>query len=523
MAGDLVLAPSQDGVLHAIQLADGIERWRFAPGTSVTGTYVQDGQVFLTDGRGIVHSLDLGTGTERWASTEILDSASTPIADSGRVIVSTGGGELVALDASTGAGLWRVRISTSSAHDPTLADGIVYLSAGDGAVQALRADNGTQVWKINVGPDPVGTPAVAAGVVYVGSRSAEPGGRLRALDAATGAILWQTDGPSFSPAVSGDIAVSVGDDGLIVARDARTGGERWRLGTNSTTRGPAIVDSTVFVGVDHDQWIGAIDLATGRLLWRYDVDGSNQCCIAVAKGYVVVGTMAGSVYAIGGDGSVVSPQPSDLLGSPAATSARPTPPSPQGHPVFRAALPEPFTVIARHSAAALGLDRPIALAIGPSGDAYVSDLSMRITQLTAEGEVIRRLGRARLLGGSSSTSQPAATNANPKSGPIDVAPDGTVYVSDSDNHRVQVFSADGRFIRRFGSLGSEPGQFTIPFDLSADADGNVYVTDDGLDAPDEVLARAVTRCGSWMSWTNPRLDGHLHDADSDAEGRDRRS
>ena len=285
-----------------------------------------------------------------------------------------------------------MRISTSSAHDPTLADRIVYLSAGDGAVQALRADNGTQVWKINVGPDPVGTPAVAAGVVYVGSRSAEPGGRLRALDAATGAILWQTDGPSFSPAVSGDIAVSVGDDGLIVARDARTGGERWRLGTNSTTRGPAIVDSTVFVGVDHDQWIGAIDLATGRLLWRYDVDGSNQCCIAVAKGYVVVGTMAGSVYAIGGDGSVVSPQPSDLLGSPAATSARPTPPSPSGAPGVSAALPEPFTVIARHSAAELGLDRPIALAIGPSGDAYVSDLSMRITQLTAEGEVIRRWG-----------------------------------------------------------------------------------------------------------------------------------
>ena len=62
MAGDLVLAPSQDGVLHAIQLADGIERWRFAPGTSVTGTYVQDGQVFLTDGRGIVHSLDLERG-----------------------------------------------------------------------------------------------------------------------------------------------------------------------------------------------------------------------------------------------------------------------------------------------------------------------------------------------------------------------------------------------------------------------------------------------------------------------------
>lgn len=55
--------------------------------------------------------------------------------------------------------------------------------------------------------------------------------------------------------------------------------------------------------------------------------------------------------------------------------------------------------------------------------------------------------------------------------------DGTILVSDSLNFRIQVFSADGVFIRTFGSIGETTGHFTRPKGVASDSNGNVYVVD----------------------------------------------
>lgn len=60
---------------------------------------------------------------------------------------------------------------------------------------------------------------------------------------------------------------------------------------------------------------------------------------------------------------------------------------------------------------------------------------------------------------------------------VTVAPDGSLFVVDGGNFRVQKLDADGKFISTFGSIGRMGGQFSRPKDSALDKDGNIYVTD----------------------------------------------
>lgn len=58
-----------------------------------------------------------------------------------------------------------------------------------------------------------------------------------------------------------------------------------------------------------------------------------------------------------------------------------------------------------------------------------------------------------------------------------VAPDGTLYVLDTGNFRVQAFDANGKYLRSWGGLGTGYGHFARPRGIAVDNDGNIYVTD----------------------------------------------
>jgi hypothetical protein len=66
--------------------------------------------------------------------------------------------------------------------------------------------------------------------------------------------------------------------------------------------------------------------------------------------------------------------------------------------------------------------------------------------------------------------------------PTDVAWDsaGNIFVSDGyGNARIAKFDKGGKFIKSWGSRGTEPGQFDTPQSLAVDTTGNVYVGDLG--------------------------------------------
>jgi sugar lactone lactonase YvrE len=86
-------------------------------------------------------------------------------------------------------------------------------------------------------------------------------------------------------------------------------------------------------------------------------------------------------------------------------------------------------------------------------------------------KLIRKLGKP----GTKHTSTLPGEFAKPVGVAVDQ--DGNVFVSDTWNTRIQVFDADGTFIRTFGEAGDGPGYFARPKGISIDGDGHVWVAD----------------------------------------------
>ena len=127
-----------------------------------------------------------------------------------------------------------------------------------------------------------------------------------------------------------------------------------------------------------------------------------------------------------------------------------------------------------------GFTWPNSLAISAEGNVFCSDeyenkiyafgpdQIITFPEANPNGESIFKWG--------SSGSNPGELN-----GPTGLAFDkeNNLYVVDSKNNRIQLFSSTGDFIRQWGNKGNGPGEFNNPWGLTLDYEGNVYVADWG--------------------------------------------
>lgn len=119
---------------------------------------------------------------------------------------------------------------------------------------------------------------------------------------------------------------------------------------------------------------------------------------------------------------------------------------------------------------------PRNVAVAPDGSLYVADTgNHRIQQFDASGNFVRQWGGQGT--GDGQFNEPWG---------VAVAPDGQfVYVCDTWNHRIQKFTADGKFVLAWGANGVTDGQlgqqgiFWGPRAVAVDSLGRVYVTDTG--------------------------------------------
>ncbi len=129
-------------------------------------------------------------------------------------------------------------------------------------------------------------PIVNSGVMFV----ATPGNQVLALDAKSGQLIWRYRRPlpegvvllhptSRGVALSGDKVLFAAGEAVLVALDAKSGGEVWTTTVADNSQGyymslaPLVVGSTVMIGVSGGEYgvrgfIAAYDIETGRERWK---------------------------------------------------------------------------------------------------------------------------------------------------------------------------------------------------------------------------------------------------------------
>ena len=290
-----------------------------------------DGEtIFAADERGRVMAFAADSGQQRWQTDLDVGVSSGLSAVAGHVYLGTRNGEVLALNQANGDIAWRARVSSEVLAPPQPSQQLIVVQSVDGTVTALDRQSGQERWVYSASQPSLtlrgtGTPTVIDPVTFAGfangrlvtldNRNGQPlwerriamsqgrseiermvdlsgqpvltpdgrlfvtsyNGRLAALDAANGDVLWQRELSShLTPVLVGDRLLTVNEMSHVLAFDAHSGEELWRNRDlqNRQLTAPAFADGNLVVG-DFEGYLHLIDIQSGRFTARTRVDSSG--------------------------------------------------------------------------------------------------------------------------------------------------------------------------------------------------------------------------------------------------------
>lgn len=114
---------------------------------------------------------------------------------------------------------------------------------------------------------------------------------------------------------------------------------------------------------------------------------------------------------------------------------------------------------------------PVGVTVDPQGTIYVMDTeNTRVQKFDSDGEFI-------LMWGSPGSDKGQFGIRLQDEGRLALDQQGNVYVLDDSNFRVQKFDSNGNYLTQWGTKGNEEGQFAEPSDIAIDQQNNIYIVD----------------------------------------------
>jgi sugar lactone lactonase YvrE len=147
----------------------------------------------------------------------------------------------------------------------------------------------------------------------------------------------------------------------------------------------------------------------------------------------------------------------------------------------------------------------------------------QVFKFSPEGKVLLTLGKAGVGG------NPPEALFEPND--VVTAPNGDIFVAEGHSGqnanaapgtvaRISKFSKDGTFIKSWGKLGSEPGEFRTPHGLAMDSRGRLFVADRG-NVRIQIFDQNGTFLADWKQFSRPSglfidKDDNLYSVDSES-------
>lgn len=250
-----------------------------------------------------VWSVDIGAGNSRGhritASPVVAEGRVFTLDSRSRVSAVSTGGQLLWTASLTPA---EDRADDASGGGLAVSGGRLYVTTGFGRLSALDAASGGVIWSQDLSAAATGAPTVLGGEVYVSGRD----GRGWAIDTATGEVAWSVEATpggtavigGAAPAATGEAVVFPFASGELVAAAPGTGAVLWtayvlgeRLGTviarvSDITGDPVIAGGQVYAG-NHSGRTAAIAFGTGQTVWTADHGAMSPVEVSAGSVFLV--------------------------------------------------------------------------------------------------------------------------------------------------------------------------------------------------------------------------------------------
>jgi len=249
VAGSRVVAAGNGG-LFALDSESGSILWQHGFPTDLFSPVLAGGRLIVTAGNGTVYAVAIETGEILWEKKSAQGWLYPPAAEGGLLITGGQGRVVLALDAKTGALRWQREVAQELVYSPlATGSGGVIVTTFSGDVTLLKSEDGRELWRTRFD-----TPSVFPSLVGRYLLLSGLDGVLRALDPASGELVWQQTLPArLTTPVSGSdgLLTATVDGGEVFVLDFDSGAilKNYRLGAEAVG-GALLADNRVVVFVE---------------------------------------------------------------------------------------------------------------------------------------------------------------------------------------------------------------------------------------------------------------------------------